>query len=329
MSVYIHEDVYSGFDCGSILERLQVKHSNDASWKSKLWTPNYIFMNTMQAAMGPQKLPLQFEFTNDSRVIMSSRSIMKLSCTMDLFYFPQDTQECYVDISADIYKNKKVRFVWMQFNVLNEKEFSKFEFPWITETTCDSNRGPNYDCIRGQIHLFRRLSYYIIRIYAPSFLLVITAFVGFWIPVCGYPARVAVTVTPMLTLATQQNQINAEINVHYVVALHIWMIFCTFFVFMSLIEYAVAIIYCHHIDEKKERMNSNSPTIITRNTSTKTTHFIKKSLIKIYGAIDWSKAPLDRNKVDYCARIIFPLLYILFVLIYVFIFIVPWAINKY
>lgn len=61
----------------------------------------------------------------------------------------------------------------------------------------------------------------------------------------------ALIVTPLLSLITQQTQINAEINVSYVVALHIWMMFSIFFVFMSLIEYALCIVYCHVVDEKK------------------------------------------------------------------------------
>lgn len=64
--------------------------------------------------------------------------------------------------------------------------------------------------------------------------------------------KVAISVTPLLALVTQQMQINAEINVSYVVALHIWMMIQIFFVFMSLIEYVFAIVYVHLVEEKKE-----------------------------------------------------------------------------
>lgn len=48
-----------------------------------------------------------------------------------------------------------------------------------------------------------------------------------------------------------------------------------------------------------------------------TSHWIKQFLEKLYGHVDWSRAPLDRNKVDYCARVAFPLLFVLFIIIYV------------
>ena len=44
--------------------------------------------------------------------------------------------------------------------------------------------------IKGSIRMFRKLGYYVLTIYAPSFLLVVTCFVGFWIPIMGWPARV-------------------------------------------------------------------------------------------------------------------------------------------
>ncbi|RWS09755.1 Glycine receptor subunit alphaZ1-like protein [Dinothrombium tinctorium] len=223
------------------------------TFKSKLWTPDHFFMNTMQGVNKEvQTVPLHFDLLKTSEILMSTRVILKLSCVMDLFDFPQDSQECYIDITSAFNNQKRVNFTWRQFEVLNEKEFSKFEFPSYSSGRCLSIRGPDFSCLRGRIQFFRRLSYYVIRIYAPSFLLVITAFCGFWVPVLGYPARIALIVTPLLTLVTQQTQINNEINVHYVVALHIWMMFCTFFVFMCLIEYALAIVYCHHIEEKKE-----------------------------------------------------------------------------
>jgi hypothetical protein len=45
-------------------------------------------------------------------------------------------------------------------------------------------------------------------------------------------------------------------------------------------------------------------------------HVVKQLLNHIYGEIDWRKAPGDRNKIDYCARVLFPLAFALFVIAY-------------
>lgn len=53
-----------------------------------------------------------------------------------------------------------------------------------------------------------------------------------------------------LALITQQYTVSQDLNVAYVVVLHIWMAFCILFTFCCLVEYAVAIAYAHHIDER-------------------------------------------------------------------------------
>ncbi len=128
-----------------------------------------------------------------------------------------------------------------------------------------------FTCLSGTIKLVRRVSYYVIRVYAPTFLSVIAAFIGFWIPILGWPARViqfikvlyqmmyrysktiqvTILVTPLLNLITQDIGLNNDINVSYVVAIHWWMMCCQFFVFMALVEYATAISWAHFINEKK------------------------------------------------------------------------------
>lgn len=45
-------------------------------------------------------------------------------------------------------------------------------------------------------------------------------------------------------------------------------------------------------------------------------HMIKTALNQIYGNVDWRKSPQDRNKVDYVSRILFPVMFFLFVALY-------------
>lgn len=64
-------------------------------------------------------------------------------------------------------------------------------------------------------------------------------------------------VIPLLTLVTQSINVNSEINVSYVVAIHWWMALCLFYVFMGLIEFAVAISWAWLANDRKTA-NSNS-----------------------------------------------------------------------
>lgn len=62
-----------------------------------------------------------------------------------------------------------------------------------------------------------------------------------------------VLVLPLLTLVTQQSQVNGEIAVSYVVALHIWFAVCIFFIFMALIELATALLYAQRVSDWKDQ----------------------------------------------------------------------------
>ena len=196
--------------------------------------------------------PLFLEIDSRSQQLsMTSRQVVKLRCLMDLTQFPFDTQQCNIEFSLLAIPNDRVHLVWDRFKLSLVRSSPNFFVINKKTDKCQSLRGKDYSCISAHMKLFRNVSYYVTRIYAPSFLLVLVAFVGFWIPPCGYPARVAVIVTPLLSLITQQAQINGEVNVSYIVAIHIWMIMSIIFVFMSLIEYTATIIYVHVVDEKK------------------------------------------------------------------------------
>jgi len=163
-------------------------------------------------------------------------------------------------------------------------------------------------------------------------------------------------VTPLLTLVTQNININSEINVSYVVALHWWMTICIFFVFMSLIEFAVAISWAWRANDRKAA-RATQVLLLTNSRQQffklklfsfqlkglteipKTVGYVNDSwfhicgrfignvLINVFGNIDYTKDPLSRNKVDYASRIIFPVTYVLFVLIYIFSTVCPWAVD--
>lgn len=85
------------------------------------------------------------------------------------------------------------------------------------------------------------------------------AFISYWMPAGEIAPRVVVNMTPFLTLVTLHNALNNEINVSYVVALHIWMFLCMFYTFMGLVVlfFAMQFHAAHkrrQQDEERQRM---------------------------------------------------------------------------
>lgn len=282
-----------------------------------------------------------------------------------------------------MFGHQQVEFEWKSFRLgsLDSLDFPKFTVESISSGNCSFPRQNGHDCLKASVRLRRRWEYYFIRIYGPSFLLVVTTFIGFYLPVFAYPARVMIIVTPLLSLITQQTQINSEINVNYVVSLHVWMMACTFFVFMALIELGFAVVYIHRVEEQKSKgltgcTGSSTSSSCTNNSGggnnstvecgfklrpppppknlrvqvddrpcdekkkplpspsalydrekrrfsydfivkPEVGNWLKNFLESVYGQIDWYKAPSDRNKVDYVARLLFPIIFAIFILVYV------------
>ena len=225
--------------------RLNLPHANSGvktiplgpKWRSQVWIPDVFLANSIQPIMLIMT-PLFMEIDMDSLSLVSTtRQVVKLRCSMDLFHFPLDEQVCPIEFT--LLRNPRDR-VFLHFS---DTTSSRIDFPnyYIIQSMnkdmeeCVSIRGSSYSCVAAKLELFRKLSYYLIRIYSPSFLLVATSFAGFWVPPMGHSARTALIVTPLLALITQQTMISSEINVSYLVAIHIWMMANTLFVFLSLV----------------------------------------------------------------------------------------------
>ncbi|XP_055943126.1 glycine receptor subunit alpha-3-like [Argiope bruennichi] len=87
----------------------------------------------------------------------------------------------------------------------------------------------------------RQLMGSFINIFMPSTLIVTVSWVSFWIRVEAAPARVALSVTSLLTLCTQiQNHRSLLPPLNYIIALDIWLFVCIFMVFANLVEFAIS-----------------------------------------------------------------------------------------
>jgi hypothetical protein len=68
-------------------------------WKNKLWMPSVFLTNSMNPNM-LQMSPLFLEIeANTSRLVSTTRQVVKLRCLMDLGSFPMDTQTCPIEFT--------------------------------------------------------------------------------------------------------------------------------------------------------------------------------------------------------------------------------------
>ncbi|PRD17883.1 UNVERIFIED_CONTAM: Glra3 [Trichonephila clavipes] len=121
----------------------------------------------------------------------------------------------------------------------------------------------NFTCLQVIFTLKRRLGYYLFHTYIPTCLIVIMSWVSFWIKPEAVPARVTLGVTSLLTLSTQHAKCQASLPpVSYIKAIDIFMSSCTFFVFLSLMEYALVNVVLEDEQATFRQMNNVSTSSI-------------------------------------------------------------------
>jgi len=98
------------------------------------------------------------------------------------------------------------------------------------------------------------MGYYLIQIYIPSSLIVVISWVSFWLNRGATPARVTLGVTTVLTMITLMGSTNSALpKVSYVKSIDVYLGFCFFMVFASLLEYASVGYMAKRIQMRKNR----------------------------------------------------------------------------
>ena len=101
----------------------------------------------------------------------------------------------------------------------------------------------NYSRLACEIQFVRSMGYYLIQIYIPSSLIVVISWVSFWLNRGATPARVGLGVTTVLTMTTLMASTNAALpKISYVKSIDVYLGFCFFMVFASLLGRIISFI---------------------------------------------------------------------------------------
>ncbi len=106
-----------------------------------------------------------------------------------------------------------------------------------------------------KLYFVRNLGHYVIQIYLPSSLVVILSWVSFWLDRTSAPARVSLGITTVLTMLTLIWSTNASLpKISYIKSIDVYLVFCFFMTFMSVIEFGVVSFLHRSIEKKKLKL---------------------------------------------------------------------------
>ncbi|GBM23094.1 Glycine receptor subunit alpha-3 [Araneus ventricosus] len=276
----------------------------EVQWLENMWRPDSYFKNAKSVTFQTMTIPNHYVWLYQNKdILYMVKLTLTLSCAMNFATYPHDTQTCSLQMESLSYTTDDLLFDWeetMPLAVDENIELPQLDLVKTERGDCTQVYSTgNFTCLQVIFTLKRRLGYYLFHTYIPTCLIVIMSWVSFWIKPEAVPARVTLGVTSLLTLSTQHAKSQASLPpVSYIKAIDIFMSSCTFFVFLSLMEYALVNVVLEDEQATFRQMNNDNTRIFNLQP-------------KLPGLTPVQKRRKKAIKIDRISRILFPLSFII------------------
>ncbi|XP_039607315.1 gamma-aminobutyric acid receptor subunit alpha-2-like isoform X1 [Polypterus senegalus] len=318
---------------------------------SKIWTPDTFFHNGKKSVAHNMTMPNKLlRIQDDGTLLYTMRLTVQAECPMHLEDFPMDTHACPLKFGSYAYTTSEVTYIWTRNateSVVVAEDGSRLnQYDLLGQTvgkeTVKSSTG-EYTVMTVHFHLKRKIGYFVIQTYLPCIMTVILSQVSFWLNRESVPARTVFGVTTVLTMTTLSiSARNSLPKVAYATAMDWFIAVCYAFVFSALIEFATVNYFTKRgwawdgktvvNDKKKEKASiikkNNAYAVAVANYAPNITKDSVLPTISKSATADPNKAKPDAkpqeakktfnsvSKIDRMSRIMFPVLFGTFNLVY-------------
>ncbi|KAL7049363.1 hypothetical protein ACKWTF_003667 [Chironomus riparius] len=222
--------------------------------RNQIWTPDLYIRQLREMKI----LKLFEEISSlriyeNSTISLSIGATIIIKCDMDFVLYPLDVQKCPVDFSSYKYSVNEMAFHWRKDNPLtfpNDFGENGFRLPKYV-VSFDPREEPypvNFDgdadriSARLEITLSREVKSYLLENYLPSTLFTVISWGSFLIIPTIVPGRMVLLVTTLLSLVTMFDTVrNNSPDALELKSIEVWLLCCTFFVFLALMEYFIVL----------------------------------------------------------------------------------------
>ena len=174
-----------------------------------LWRPQVYLLESSDTVVDIADTTVQARLHRDGGVILSTGKVVKVACSVDVKYFPFDTQICYITLLNWALYNNEMTLKPLEENVqkphLNHN--SQWELRPSTLSSCSQPEFEKLPCIGLKIVLKRRSSFYVVYIIVPLILLGTTNNIVFLMPASS-GERTSVAVTIFLSFVVYMDIVN-------------------------------------------------------------------------------------------------------------------------
>uniref|UniRef100_A0A667WSD7 Gamma-aminobutyric acid type A receptor subunit alpha5 n=1 Tax=Myripristis murdjan TaxID=586833 RepID=A0A667WSD7_9TELE len=295
---------------------------------SNIWTPDTFFLNGKKSIAHNMTTPNKLlRLKDDGTLLYTMRLTISAECPMQLEDFPMDAHACPLKFGSYAYPISEVVYTWSQeatksVSVAEDgSRLNQYHLTGQSAGTENIHTSRGYTVMMAHFYLKRKIGYFVIQTYMPCFMTVILSQVSFWLNRESVPARTVFGVTTVLTMTTLSiSARNSLPKVAYATAMDWFIAVCYAFVFSALIEFATVNYFTkrswkpNNVCSAGVNYTPNLTKDVSISTISNTTSVqLRASEAKI---LDPKKTYNSVSKIDKMSRIVFPVLFGTFNLVY-------------
>ncbi|CAJ0921260.1 unnamed protein product, partial [Mesorhabditis belari] len=167
-----------------------------------LWKPDVLLFNTADEHFDAS-FPVNMAVSSNGEVLMAPPSVVRMSCTFDLTYFPFDDQVCYLKYGSWTYTGRQVDLTIDNSGLTDKHQMDLLYYvpngEWEllatpAERVANEFHGEKYVELYFRFHIKRRTLYYGLNWVVPSVLISLSNVLGFTLPTeCGEKLTLQIT----------------------------------------------------------------------------------------------------------------------------------------
>jgi len=219
---------------------------NNIDGNKLIWVPDTFFRNELESNVHHNLVPNEYlRVFPDGHVLYSSRISLKTVCFMDFKHFPFDKQTCSLQLASYGFTTQDIQYIWkveapIQITkVLNLKEyyldFMSYRNPMSTDTCDVTTSTGRYSCLKVDFAFRRDGSFITLTILIPILMFVCLSFLSLFISPKLLGCRLALSFGSLIAASAIAFAINVYfgIAVAYTKSIDIYTGISIFFIFFT------------------------------------------------------------------------------------------------
>ncbi|XP_069974618.1 uncharacterized protein [Penaeus vannamei] len=209
----------------------QLSHELYLNKKGTALKPNYndVRMDTVYAG-------------KSADIIQKQHYSAVFACSFDVFYYPFDTQRCYLQLQLSV-RRELVSFTAEKARVLYGEDTKLPAYvlsEYIITVTEGGNNETRYSRLQVEFELTRRWTMIVLTVYLPTSMLQLIGYATLYVNVSLMDVRMTVALTTLLVLYTLFSNTSDTLPVTaYVKLIDVWFFFCIFLLFFIIVTHVI------------------------------------------------------------------------------------------